>query len=90
MTSLHQRLRDDAEARLRHQRDLEARAVADAARAMLAALRVAENTAAELCNDQHPENECWNSLATIRAAIAQAEAAGITPPSAGRKPQPAG
>lgn len=45
-----------------------------AAPQMLAALRSAEVGAEELCLGQHSENECWETLAEIRAAIAKATA----------------
>ena len=40
---------------------------------MLAALMSAECAAQELCNGQDKANECWNTLATIRSAIAKAK-----------------
>ncbi len=43
---------------------------------MEAALVVAELAAAELCQGQDPANECWVTLATIRAALNKAK--GIT------------
>jgi hypothetical protein len=39
----------------------------------LAALLVAELASEELCQGQDPANECWITLATIRAAIAKAK-----------------
>ena len=39
---------------------------------MYAALLVAELASEELCQGQDPANECWVTLATIRAAIAKA------------------
>jgi hypothetical protein len=36
------------------------------------ALETAELGIQELCNGQHPENECWNTLKTVRAALAKA------------------
>lgn len=44
-----------------------------AAPEMLHALYAAEMGIAELCHGQHPDNECWNTLRDIRAAIAKAE-----------------
>ncbi|MBN8979434.1 MAG: hypothetical protein J0I08_23495 [Rhizobiales bacterium] len=40
---------------------------------LLAALIRAEQTTAELCHGQHPDNECWNVLRQVRAAIAKAK-----------------
>jgi hypothetical protein len=40
---------------------------------MYEALRVAEIASEELCQGQDAANECWNTLRTIRAAIAKAE-----------------
>ena len=40
---------------------------------LLDALVQAEICVAELCEGQHPENECWNTLRTVRCAIAKAE-----------------
>jgi hypothetical protein len=40
---------------------------------MLEALRAAEIASEELCQGQDAANECWNTLRTIRAAIAKAE-----------------
>jgi len=39
---------------------------------MYAALLVAELASEELCQGQDPANECWVTLATIRAALAKA------------------
>lgn len=43
---------------------------------MLAALKQAELTTAQLCQGQDPANQCWVALSEIRVAIAKAEAAG--------------
>ncbi|GGB00071.1 hypothetical protein GCM10011491_30400 [Brucella endophytica] len=40
---------------------------------LLEALKASELGVEELCTGQHPDNECWNTLRTIRAAIAEAE-----------------
>lgn len=40
---------------------------------MLAALLSAEMACAELCQGQDPGNQCWITLAEVRAAIAKAE-----------------
>lgn len=37
---------------------------------LLDAAVMAEVAVAELCHDQHPDNECWHVLRTLRAAIA--------------------
>ncbi len=39
---------------------------------LYAALLVAELASEELCQGQDPANECWVTLATIRAALAKA------------------
>ena len=43
-------------------------------RGLVAALKQAETLAAETCNGQHPDNECWNILLQIRTALAKANA----------------
>lgn len=43
-----------------------------AAPELYAALLVAELASEELCQGQDPANECWVTLATIRAALAKA------------------
>lgn len=43
-----------------------------ASKKMYEALLAAELAVAQLCEGQDPANECWNSLANIRAAIAAA------------------
>lgn len=40
--------------------------------ALVEALKIAELGIEELCNEQHPDNECWNTLKTVRAALAKA------------------
>lgn len=39
---------------------------------MFEALLCAEVACMELCHDQHPDNQCWVTLATVRAALAKA------------------
>jgi hypothetical protein len=48
-------------------------ALISAAPEMYEALKRAEIAVQELCNDQHPGNECWNILREIRAALTKAE-----------------
>lgn len=43
-----------------------------ASKPMYEALLAAELDVAQLCEGQDPANECWNTLAKIRAAIAAA------------------
>lgn len=43
-----------------------------ASKKMYEALLAAELDVAQLCEGQDPANECWNTLAKIRAAIAAA------------------
>lgn len=43
-----------------------------ASKSMYEALLAAELDVAQLCEGQDPANECWNTLAKIRAAIAAA------------------
>lgn len=54
------------------EREANARLIA-AAPDMLNALLSAEIAVAELCQDQDPANECWVTLAAVRAAIAKAK-----------------
>jgi hypothetical protein len=42
---------------------------------LLEALKLAECAVQELCADQDPANQCWVTLADVRAAIAKATAA---------------
>lgn len=37
---------------------------------LLFVLRRAASLAREICEGQHPDNECWNTLRLIRARIA--------------------
>ncbi len=39
---------------------------------LIEALKAAELGIEELCHGQHPDNECWNTLRTVRAALSQA------------------
>jgi hypothetical protein len=42
---------------------------------LLEALRIAEGLVDDTCFQQDPANECWNTLRTVRAAIAKATGA---------------
>ena len=52
-------------------RDANAKAIS-ALPDLIEALQVAESAVQELCNDQHPDNQCWVTLATVRAALTKA------------------